>query len=449
MGGNMNFKKNILFFFLLATSLFSQSGWSVLTSGTSENLNSVLFNDSNYGFIVGANGTLLSTIDGGKNWFKQSSGTSNNISLISFVDSKNGFIWGSNKTFIKTQNGGNTWLNFTDSVKNGFVPSAFLDINNALAITQSSDTTKIYKSIDGGKTWQYLSRIIMSFFSPYRVFYKDSNNILIVGSIMASGTVFYSTDGGKTWKQGLSTGGASSGGFKKVSFCDSQNGIFMAYAGMTSQYWSYLYKTTNGGVSWQSLPTYQLPQCQSIFMINNNFAFAVGNNQAYLGTAIPNAIYKTTDGCLTWNMQISNTAKKLNDVYFTDLNNGIVVGDNGTILRTTTGGLVGIDTKHNDLPDKFSLEQNYPNPFNPETTIKYTIPKSSFVTLKVFDLLGREIATLVDEYKQSGKHSIEFSISQLSDRSQSAKADKLSSGIYFYTLQAGNFIQTKKMMLMK
>jgi hypothetical protein len=85
----------------------------------------------------------------------------------------------------------------------------------------------------------------------------------------------------------------------------------------------------------------------------------------------------------------------------------------------------------------FSLEQNYPNPFNPSTVIGYRLPVNSDVTLKVFDLLGREVATLVDEFKPAGKYEVEFN------------GKDLSSGIYFYTIQAGSFTKTEKMILLK
>jgi hypothetical protein len=88
-------------------------------------------------------------------------------------------------------------------------------------------------------------------------------------------------------------------------------------------------------------------------------------------------------------------------------------------------------------PIAFSLEQNYPNPFNPSTKIKYSIPNSEFVTLKVYDVLGNEVATLVNEEKSAGSYEVNFNASQLS------------SGIYFYKLQTGNFAETKKMLLLK
>jgi hypothetical protein len=89
------------------------------------------------------------------------------------------------------------------------------------------------------------------------------------------------------------------------------------------------------------------------------------------------------------------------------------------------------------IPEQFELFQNYPNPFNPSTVISYQLPVNSIVTLKVYDLLGREVATLVDEYKPAGRYEVEFD------------AGNLASGSYFYKLQAGEFIETKKLILMK
>ena len=106
------------------------------------------------------------------------------------------------------------------------------------------------------------------------------------------------------------------------------------------------------------------------------------------------------------------------------------------------------------IPTSFRLEQNYPNPFNPETTIQYTIPSVEsrrgeslqHVILKVYDMLGREVATLVNEFKQPGNYNSQFSIRNMPAGRQSSQ---LSSGVYFYRLQAGEFSQVKKMVLMK
>ncbi len=91
----------------------------------------------------------------------------------------------------------------------------------------------------------------------------------------------------------------------------------------------------------------------------------------------------------------------------------------------------------------FKLEQNYPNPFNSSTIIGYSIPKTEHVTLKVYDLLGREAAALVDEEKSPGSYNIQFNSQQTTGKKQ------LSSGIYFYRIRAGEYIQTRKFILMK
>ena len=106
-------------------------------------------------------------------------------------------------------------------------------------------------------------------------------------------------------------------------------------------------------------------------------------------------------------------------------------------IHYSTSATTGIDEKSNNIPNQFELSQNFPNPFNPVTTIKYQVPELSFVTLKIYDVLGSEIITLVNEEKPIGSYEIEFD------------ATGLSSGIYFYKLQAGSFVETKKMILLK
>ena len=94
-------------------------------------------------------------------------------------------------------------------------------------------------------------------------------------------------------------------------------------------------------------------------------------------------------------------------------------------------------TKNKITSGSYQLYQNYPNPFNPTTVISYSIPKENIVTIKVFDILGNEVASLVNEEKPAGKYSVNFN------------ASKLSSGIYFYRMQAGNFVEAKKLILLK
>jgi len=99
--------------------------------------------------------------------------------------------------------------------------------------------------------------------------------------------------------------------------------------------------------------------------------------------------------------------------------------------------VTGITGESGTIPKDFTLSQNFPNPFNPSTVIKYQLPKESFVTIKIYDLLGRDVKTLVKEEKSTGSYSVKFN------------SANLPSGIYLYRLQAGDFVQTRKMILLK
>lgn len=113
--------------------------------------------------------------------------------------------------------------------------------------------------------------------------------------------------------------------------------------------------------------------------------------------------------------------------------------DSNEVLFLYNKGAIptSVDDESTMSPNKYSLSQNYPNPFNPKTIINYQLPVSNFVTLKVFDMLGREVATLINEEKARGNYSVEFD------------GTNYSSGVYFYRIQAGSFVATKKFVLMK
>jgi hypothetical protein len=114
-----------------------------------------------------------------------------------------------------------------------------------------------------------------------------------------------------------------------------------------------------------------------------------------------------------------------------------------TIVQQNINRIYGIGTsgksviKNNSVPSVFKLYQSYPNPFNPIAMIKYDIPQNSKVLIKVYDLLGREVKQLVDEFKQAGSYSVNFD------------GTNLASGVYFYRIEAGQFVDSKKMVLVK
>jgi hypothetical protein len=111
---------------------------------------------------------------------------------------------------------------------------------------------------------------------------------------------------------------------------------------------------------------------------------------------------------------------------------------NGELYGDTTQIITSVfDLEEPSSNSNYKISQNYPNPFNPSTTISYSIPKAEFVTLKVFDILGRETASLVNESKEAGNYSLTFN------------AGNIPSGIYFYKLTSGSFMATKKLILLK
>jgi len=119
--------------------------------------------------------------------------------------------------------------------------------------------------------------------------------------------------------------------------------------------------------------------------------------------------------------------------------NGNHLDTYGNPVLVQSGGFVitSVDKISGEIPGEYFLSQNYPNPFNPTTTIQYSIPQRNNVTLKVYDIIGNEVAKLVDEEKNVGVYTLNFNTSQLA------------SGVYFYRLQAGSFVETKKMILLK
>ena len=165
---------------------------------------------------------------------------------------------------------------------------------------------------------------------------------------------------------------------------------------------------------------------------------AVGDN----GTII-----RSTDNGMTWTPIQSYTQNSIMSVNFANSNKGIAVGEASTTLITNDGGQTWGSQQNNpgrnnlspvvNNKKNFRLNQNYPNPFNPSTTINYNLPVDSKVSIKVYDLVGKVVAELVNGIQSAGNHSINFN------------AKNLTSGIYFYRINAGNYSDVKKMILIK
>ncbi|MEP0862399.1 MAG: T9SS type A sorting domain-containing protein [Ignavibacterium sp.] len=145
-------------------------------------------------------------------------------------------------------------------------------------------------------------------------------------------------------------------------------------------------------------------------------------------------------------IKLTNPSLRLTDENGNSLYNyvnsdGEIVIDNSSLKKIFITGEI--------VPSEVSLEQNYPNPFNPSTKIRYAISSREFVQLKVFDLLGNEVATLVNEEKPAGRYEVEFTVGNGNISNSSFLNKQITSGIYFYKLTAGEFSSVKKMILIK
>jgi hypothetical protein len=143
-------------------------------------------------------------------------------------------------------------------------------------------------------------------------------------------------------------------------------------------------------------------------------------------------VYKTSNSGLPDNRVFAIAIDGQGNKWIGTYGGGLAVYREGGVILP-----VEVKNESNEIPTKFSLYQNYPNPFNPSTTIEFYIPERTNVKLVIYDILGREIETLIDKELEPGKYKINFT------------ATNLPSGVYFYRLQAGNFIEQKKMILIK
>jgi hypothetical protein len=148
-------------------------------------------------------------------------------------------------------------------------------------------------------------------------------------------------------------------------------------------------------------------------------------------------VYQSTDNGNSW-AQINDglTTKTVLSLAFNSAGQMLAGTEGGGVFRTVRP-ITSMEHGFAETPRTFSLEQNYPNPFNPSTTIRYVLPKASRVVLKVYDVLGRDVKTLVQETQSAGEHNAIFD------------ASGFPSGLYFYRFQAGEFVQTKRLVLVK
>ncbi len=442
-----------LFFFLLLTQIcFAQ--WVPQNSGTTQNLNKVQFVDANTGWAVGDSGTILHTTNAGITWEQKPSGTTMRLNDIVFINESYGLIVGGKGTeyyygnvLLYTSDGGSNWVEQILDTALSLNAVFYLNENIgwvAGARFEYSDSSNDYnvfpvilKTTTGGSNWQYTSVAISNpLASGYRandIFFIDGDiGYAVIGvAYMGNsyGSILKTTDGGENWAEQT----AYSPNYKSIVFLNQGDGFAVGNSqGPLGLPRAKIAKTTDGGNEWSiQTPIEGTADLKDISISSGNVVTVVGLRFSYGGIII-----RSADSANTWAVQEFGLISSLNGVSFIDDYTGWVVGSNGIILHTTNGGVTFIDNEPTQ-PKEFILEQNYPNPFNPSTTISWQSPVGGWQTIKVYDVLGNGIATLVDEFKPAGKFEVEFD------------GTRLASGIYFYQLRAGEYTSVKKMILLR
>jgi photosystem II stability/assembly factor-like uncharacterized protein len=387
-----------------------KTGWYLQNSGTSEHFSGVRVIDENTATAVGTNGSIFRTTDAGVTWRTQTSGTSSDLIGVFFIDVNNGYVVGANGTILHTTNGGSNWINLTSSPTSYLFGVYFINEN----IGSLAGLDGIWFTSNGGTTWTKQTTGSNEWL--FAIHMTDANIITAVGN---SGTILRTTNGGNSWSSQVS---GTNSNLTGIYFANTTTGIASGGYGTIRQ-------TTDGGTTWNG-------QTSGTTSFLYDLSFTDSNNGTVIGQ--DGTIIRTTNGGATWTMQTSGTSNNLSGVSFLNSNLGTAVGSYGTILRTTNGGVSFVEEEQiNEVPTEFLLSQNYPNPFNPNTTLRYSIPKSTQVTLKIFNALGEELEILVNDEKSIGTYELNWN------------ASRLPSGIYFYQINTGGFIETKKMIFLK
>ncbi|MCB0728431.1 MAG: T9SS type A sorting domain-containing protein [Ignavibacteriae bacterium] len=365
---------------------------------------------------------------------------------------------GNNKAiFLRSINGGENWEPYgrMNPVYDYLTTMSFKDQDNGVAVASIQYPiffqSKMIKTTNGGLDWNELN-IPVILKNINSILYSDKNVIFAAGrSHYNNGIIVSSTDEGNTWVQNIYNEVYT---FNKINFINSTTGFVSAI--LNSSYpISQIYKTTNSGSTWNPLET----TFDSIVIQENNFDIESGIGYIFCNRTIQNdplfwdftnlIIGKTNDYGESWQITEFSDYKSLFCSKITDTNEIFAAGGymvnnlmEGYLLHTTNGGLVPLYNEIREIPATYKLYQNFPNPFNPSTTIRFDVSGNSDhdplnVKLTVYNYLGKAVKYLVDSKFSSGSYDVKFD------------GNDLPSGIYFYTINIGNFTETKKMILVK
>lgn len=286
-------------------------------------------------------------------------------------------------------------------------------------------TPRLMKSTDRGTTWSTidLSSSIDRLIDTYFITPDAGFVVGGVGEIdaVAQGRVLYTWDGGATWDIRHTTESIGHWCWK-ISFPSLNTGYVSLetfHTGITS----YFLKTTNGGVTWEENLLVGGYREQGIGFATTEIGWAGGSILTY----------GTTDGGLTWSQD--NFGSNINRFRMLNDSLGFAIGKR--VYKYSYEPATTVQEPDALLPEAYTLNQNYPNPFNPSTTISFKIPDAVPVLLQVYNIMGHHIATLIDGQREAGTHVVNFD------------ASDLAAGVYYYRLEAGTFIDSRRMMYLK
>lgn len=398
------------------------------------NLSGDLWAQSNNGNVIacgvnlGSNDAIMNSVDGGNSWSTATFPINSYCSSISMINSNTGFISGRYGMFYKTTNGGASWdtslssnLTLITYFCNGV---DFVNANTGWivgGVPGVGGVTKIFKTTNGGVNWNEQTQ---SYTGPVGV--KVDMYNANIGYMTHGAGLQKTTNGGDNWNLTTQPSPLTSVSYTPLKVVDSLN-VFTG--GSNTQ----VYGTSNGGTTWDSLN----------FPVKAGQIFCTDwyNTQNGCAASIIGVAGKTTNRGQSW--QIWNiggyTVYSIKMVHPDTIFAACGNTPGAQIFKYSKGIITGGFTYENKIPKNFILKQNYPNPFNPTTTIEFDLPKAGNVTLKIFDVAGREIAKEINGLNIiAGNYKVNFD------------GSKLSSGIYFYSLILdGKIVDTKKMMMIK
>jgi photosystem II stability/assembly factor-like uncharacterized protein len=426
------------------------AGWMLKFSAPGKVFKDVSFANPMVGYIVTELGAVYKSIDRGDSWtsvmdlgfpyywYGVHALTADTV-VISGFNNQAGFR---NGVVRWSFDGGTTWqpdisLTIPLTAVGWLERIHFFNADSGIVINSFSGGCWVTGT--GGKdsaSWNYIS------INSDMAWFAGNIDAQASGHVYAAGYHFgRSTDFGFNWVSGPKIDAVFDGG---VDFLDNNN--LMGWTGggqISTPVAGWVHRTTNGGTSWsQRLKTFAWPIRALKFITGTKGWVAGGNLYNEAG-----GIYTTTDGGLNWTEEVNAAAEMFSielkhispdsiDIWSVGSTGGSM-GYTGKLYKTRIGSpLTGID-QHPSPADGFSLDQNFPNPFSRLTTIGFTIPERCFVTLKVYDVLGNEIATLLNGYEQPGNKSLRFN------------GDELPDGIYYYQLKTDGYSASRKFVLQR